>query len=138
MAVPSDEHEGTLALARIALEQIRALHQPALPRNFEIWYQYATGHYPDLNKSINDTLAQKGALGDADMDEIYNTHLSPSRLSNQIDTVGTRMVDEIKQVLDMIDAAAGSATTYSASLADASETLQGANDGATLRLVSSG
>ena len=135
MAVPSDEHESTLALAQIALEQICALHQPALPINFEIWYQYATGHYPDLNKSINDVLSQKGALSDADMDEIYSTHLSPSRLSNQIDTVGSRMVDEIKQVLDMIDTAAGSATTYSASLADASAKLQGANDGAALRAV---
>ena len=135
MAVPSDEHESTLALAQIALEQIRALHQPALPRNFEIWYQYATGHYPNLNKSINDILSQNGALSDADMDQIYGTHLSPSRLSNQIDTVGSRMVDEIKQVLDMIDTAAGSATTYSASLADASAKLQGANDGAALRAV---
>jgi diguanylate cyclase len=135
MAVPSDEHESTLALAQIALEQIRALQQPSLPRNFEIWYQYATGHYPELNKSINDTLTQKRALSDADMDEIYSAHLSPSRLSYQIDTVGSRMVDEIKQVLDMIDTAAGSATTYSASLADASAKLQGANDGATLRLV---
>jgi diguanylate cyclase len=135
MAVPGDEHESTLALAQIALEQIRALHQPALPRNFEIWYQYATGHYPDLNKSINDTLTQKRTLSDADMDQIYITYLSPSRLSNQIDTVGSRMVDEIKQVLDMIDTAAGSATTYSASLADASAKLQGANDGAALRAV---
>jgi diguanylate cyclase len=75
MAVPSGEHESTLALAQIALEQIRALHQPALPRNFEIWYQYATGHYPDLNKSINDTLTQKRALSDADMEEIYSTHV---------------------------------------------------------------
>ena len=52
------------------------------------------------------------------------------------------MVDEIKQVLAMIDAAAGSATSYSASLADASEKLQGASsnlhgggDGIALRAV---
>ena len=45
------------------------------------------------------------------------------------------MIDEIKQVLDMIDAAAGSATSYSASLADASEKLAGADDRAALRIV---
>ena len=55
-----------LPFAEIALKQIHALHQPALPRNFEIWYQYATGYYPDLNKSINDTLAQNGKLSDTD------------------------------------------------------------------------
>ena len=93
MAVPSNEHERTLALAEIALEQIRALHQPASPRNYEIWYQYATGYYTDLNKSINDTLAQKGQLSDPDVDDIYNNHLAPSRVGNRIDTVGARMVD---------------------------------------------
>jgi diguanylate cyclase len=135
MAVPKDEHERTLALAEIALQQIRALHQAALPRNFEIWYQYSTGFYPDLNKSINDILAQKGTLSETDIDQIYGTHLSPSRVSNKIDSVGSRMVEEIKHILETIDTAAGSATNYSASLADATERLRDVNDGAALRVV---
>ena len=45
------------------------------------------------------------------------------------------MMSEIRQVLEMIDTAAGSATSYSASLADASQELQGASDGASLRVV---
>jgi diguanylate cyclase len=142
MAVPSDEHERTLVFAEVALRQIKALRQPASPRNFEIWYQYATGYTPELNRSINETLAQRGTLGEADIDHIYNTYLSPGRVSDRLDTLGTRMAGEIKQVLDMIDTAAGSATSYSASLADASEKLQGAsddlhggNDGTALRAV---
>ncbi len=135
MAVPSDEHERTLAFAEIALEQIRALRQPALPRNFEIWYQYATGYNPSLNRSINEVLAQKGTLSEADIEQIYSTYIAPTRVSERIDTVGSRVLDEIKQVLDMIDAAAGSATSYSESLADASQKLQGANDGEALRTV---
>jgi diguanylate cyclase len=135
MAVPSDEHERTIAFAEIALQQMRALRQPALPRNFEVWYQYATGYSPELNRSINETLAQKGSLNADDIDQIYKIYLSPNRLSDRIDSVGSRMMTEIKQVLDMIDTAAGSATSYSASLADASEKLQGANDGDSLRAV---
>jgi diguanylate cyclase len=135
MDVPSDEHERTLVFAEIALQQIRALHQPALPRNFEIWYQYATGYNPDLNRSINEMLADKGTLDDADLDKIYSKFLSPSRLGDRIDSVGSRMKAELKQVLDTIDSAAGSATSYSASLADASAKLEGANDGAGLRVV---
>jgi diguanylate cyclase len=135
MAVPNDEHERSLAFAEIALQQIRALHQLALPRNFEIWYHYATGYKPELNRSINETLAQKGTLNDADIDHIYATYLSPTRVSDRIDAVGSRVLDEIKQVLDMIDAAAGSATSYSENLADASEKLQGAKDGAALGAV---
>ena len=43
MTARADEHERTLAFAEIALGQIKALRQPASPRNFEVWYTYATG-----------------------------------------------------------------------------------------------
>jgi diguanylate cyclase len=135
MAVPQDEHEGTLTFAEIALDQIRALHQPASPRNFELWYQYATGYNQGLNRAINEVLAQKGTLAEAEIDSIYNTYISSTRVSDRIDSVGSRVVDEIKQIMAMIDVAAGSATSYSASLADATEKLAGANDREALRTV---
>ncbi len=135
MTVPRDEHERTLAFAEIALGQIRALSQPASPRNYEIWYNYATGYNTALNSAVNQALQQKGALSDADLDEIYDTHINTARIGDRIDSVGSRVLDEIKQVLAMIDAAAGSATSYSESLADASATLADASDGATLRVV---
>jgi len=135
MAVPQDDRERSLEFAEIALGQIRALAQPATPRNFEIWYHYATGYNPLLNQSINQTIEQKGTLSEADIEQIYNTYISPARTGDRVDTVGSRLLDEIKQVLDMIDVAAGSATSYSESLADASEKLSGADDRETLRAV---
>jgi diguanylate cyclase len=116
----------------------RADPRAATPRSaaqFELWYQYATGYNPDLNKSINDTLAQNGTLSAADVDKIYNTFLSAHRASERIDTVGSRVVDEIKQAFGALDAASGSATSYSESLADASEKLAGGGDRDALRVV---
>jgi len=135
MAVPSQEHDRTLAFAEVALGQIRALGQPASPRNFEIWYHYATGYNQALNQSINETLAKKGALSEADLDQIYDTHIVDSRKGERIDSVGSRVLDEIKQVLDMVNAAAGSATSYSESLADASKQLEHAKDGDALHSI---
>ena len=135
MGVPRDEHERTFAFADIALGQIKALAQAAIPRNFEIWYNYATGYNPALNQLINQTLEQKGTLGEADLEEIYATYIATSRATDRIDTVNSRMLGEIKQVLDTIDAATGTATNYSASLADATASLKGANDGEGLRAV---
>jgi len=43
MSEPAGEHERTMAFAEIAFGQIKALHQPATPRNYEVWYTYATG-----------------------------------------------------------------------------------------------
>lgn len=135
MTVPRDEHERTFAFAQIALDQIRALHQPAHPRNFEIWYHYATGYNPELNRSINELLTEKGTINEADTETIYDTYLSPSRVTESIDNLGSRVLDEIKQVLSMIGDAAGSATSYSANLASASERLQVAGESEPLRAV---
>jgi diguanylate cyclase len=129
MNVPIDEHERTLAFAETALGQIKALGQSAAPRNFEIWYHYATGYNQPLNQTINETLAQKGSLDDDDLDQIYETYISDTRFGERIDTVGTRVLDEIKQVMSTIDAATGSASSYSQRLTAASEKLAQAKDG---------
>ena len=67
-----DEHERTMAFAEIALGQIKALRQSASPRNYEIWYAYATGYNPSLNQIINETLAAHGTLTEADLEQIYD------------------------------------------------------------------
>src|SRR5215217_4954798 len=123
MAAHSDEHERTMAFAEIALGQIKALRQPAIPRNYEIWYAYATGYNPTLNQTINETLARAGTLTNADVDQIYETYLSPARLTDRIDNFGGQIVDEIEQVMAMIDAAVGSTTQYTESLANATQNL---------------
>ncbi|HVY59757.1 MAG TPA: GGDEF domain-containing protein, partial [Xanthobacteraceae bacterium] len=131
----SDEHERTMAFADIALGQIRALRQAATPRNYEIWYAYATGYQPSLNQRINEALAQSGTLSEAELQDIHETYLSPARLSERIDTVGSQVMGEIEQVMAMIDAAAGSATSYTESLHDMSVKLGQSKDREGLRAI---
>src|ERR1051326_3717638 len=135
MTVAQNEHERTLAFAQISLDQIRALAEPATPRNFAIWYHYATGYNPALNRAINQTLEQKGALAEADLEHIYDTYIATVPVGDAVDSVGSRVLDEIKQVLAMIDAASGTTTSYSESLADASAKLAATSDRDTLRAV---
>ena len=132
------EHERTIAFADIALSQIKALRQAATPRNYEIWYAYATGYSPSLNKRVNDSLAANGSLNEADLDDIYGTYLSPTRLTDRIDKVGNQVMGEIEQVMAMIDAAAGSASNYSESLADATQKLGQSKDRDGLRAIVEG
>jgi diguanylate cyclase len=127
MAANNDEHQRTMAFAEIAFGQIKALRQPATPRNYEIWYSYATGYHPSLNETVNEILARSGSLSEADIEQIFNTYLSPTRLSERIDKVGTRVMDEIEQVMAMVDAAVGTASNYSESLAGVSRDLTGAD-----------
>ena len=128
MAENGAEHERTLAFAEIAMSQIKALRQPAIPRNYEVWYAYATGYNPSLNQTINETLQKNGNLSDADLEGVYATYLSPSRLTDKLDKVGSRVMDEINQVMAMVDTAVGSASSYHESLADMTTKLGSAKD----------
>lgn len=135
MAADSDDHERTKAFANIALNQIKALRQTAEPRNYEIWYHYATGYNPSLNKTINDILTAKGQLAPADLDAVYNSYICSNRLTQQLDTVGAKVADEIEQVMAMIDVAVGSTTSFTESLADATSQLGQTGDREGLRAI---
>ena len=135
MADSVEEHERTLAFAEIALSQIKALRQPAVPRNYEVWYAYATGYNPSLNQTINETLQRNGNLTDADLEQVYATYLSPARLTDRLDKVGSRVMDEINQVMAMVDTAVGAASSYHESLADVSSKLGNAKDRDGIRAI---
>jgi diguanylate cyclase len=123
-----DEHERTLAFADVALGQIRSLRQTAVPRNYEIWYVYATGYNPALNKIINESLARNGKLTESDLEQIYDAYLSQLRTSDRIDKVGSRVIGEIDDVMTLISDALGSSAKYSSSLSGATTQLNQATD----------
>jgi diguanylate cyclase len=122
-----DEHERTMAFAETALGQIRSLGQPASPRNYEIWYAYASGYNAPLNQSINETLARRGELSEADLEQIHDTYFSRHKASDKatdrIDEVGARVLGEIDDVMTLLTAALGASASYDASLDGADEKL---------------
>jgi diguanylate cyclase len=118
-----DEHERTLAFAEVALGQIKSLLQTAVPRNYEIWYVYATGYNSPLNKIVNETLARNGKLTEADLEQIYETYLSQIKTTDRIDKVGSRVIGEIDDVMHLIDDALAMSASYNDSLTGASERL---------------
>ena len=118
-----DEHERTMAFAEVALGQIRSLRQTAIPRNYEIWYVYATGYNAPLNKIINETLARHGKLTEGDLEQIYETYLSHIKTTDRIDKVGARVIGEIDDVVDVLSEALGMTSSYDASLSGAAKEL---------------
>ncbi|WP_375413717.1 GGDEF domain-containing protein [uncultured Bradyrhizobium sp.] len=118
-----DEHERSMAFADVALGQIKSLRQTAVPRNYEIWYVYASGYNAPLNKIINETLARHGKLTEADLDQIYDTYLSQIKTTDRIDKVGARVINEIDDVMSLITDALGMSASYDDSLSGASQKL---------------
>jgi ribosomal protein L11 methylase PrmA len=88
-----------------------------------------------LNQQVNAILKAKGTIADTDLVQTYEKHLSPTRLTERIDLVGSQVKGEIDQVMAMIDAAAGSASSYSESLAGATEQIVRSKDRDGLRTI---
>jgi diguanylate cyclase len=130
-----DEHERTMAFAEIALGQIKSLRQTAIPRNYEIWYVYATGFNPPLNKIINETLERNGRLTESDLEQIYETYLSHLKITDRIDKVGARVIGEIDDVMNLITGALGMSVSYDATLSVANEKLSTAVDRETVKPI---
>jgi diguanylate cyclase len=133
-----DEHERTMAFAEVALGQIRSLKQTAIPRNYEIWYVYATGYNAPLNKIINETLARNGGLTEIDLEQIYDTYLSHIKTTDRIDKVGARVIGEIDDVMTVLSEALGMTGSYDASLAGATAQLRQANSREQIKTIVEG
>jgi diguanylate cyclase len=132
------EHQRTIAIAEVALRQIRSLRLPALPRNFEIWFVYAAGQTPSLNETLNDILARNGTITSADLDQVYDSYISPSRLADKTDQLGSRIKGEIEEIIATIGTAAGDASDYSESLASFGHALGRATDSTNIRSIVQG
>src|SRR3954453_11130684 len=130
-----DEHERSMAFAEVALGQIRSLRQTAVPRNYEVWYVYATGYNAPLNKIINETLARSGKLTEADLEQIYDTYLSQVKTTDRIDKVGSRVVHQIEDVVKLIGEALETSANYDRKLSGAGEELSAAQDGDRIKAI---
>jgi len=84
---------------------------------------------------INDILARTGTLSEADINEVYETHLTPKRLTDRLDQVNLQVMDKMHQVIALINSAAGSSSKYGESLADASDNLVRVDSPDKLRVI---
>lgn len=136
MKHPVTAPEATFAFAEVALNQLKALKQPATPRNYEVWYHYASGHHPAVNQLINEMMETSGALSQSDVDVIYEKYFAPTRQADRVDTVTSKFMEQVDAVMNMIDMASGAATRHSENLAHMTDKLgAAAGDRESLRAI---
>jgi diguanylate cyclase len=127
--------EYTMALAGVAFEKMKALHHAAMPRNYEIWYNYATAGNQALNQCINDLIASHGTVSQSDLDELFEKYFSPTRLADQIDSFGAQVMGEINQMMVAIDGTLDTTSRHTVSLADMASQINTTTDLNALRGV---
>ncbi len=123
-----DDYERSLAFAEVAIGQLKSQQHAAIPRNYEIWYVYATGFNTELNRIVSETLQRSGKLTEADLQQIHETYLAQSRTVDRIDEVGARVMHEIDDAMVLIGDALGMTTSFDKRLSGAQLNLSAASD----------
>ena len=134
----SDEYERTIVFGEQAISQIKTYRTSAFPRIYELWYTYVTGHNTGLNKAIDAAVARGGGLTEQEIEEIYDSYLSPLRFSDRVDQVGARLMSEIDQITAMVETAVHQAASYGTELNTAVRQLEPSDGREHFRLIVEG
>ncbi|HEX8664823.1 MAG TPA: GGDEF domain-containing protein [Beijerinckiaceae bacterium] len=116
MASTTGDTERTFLIADRALELMKAYGSSASPRSYEVWYTYVSGHKPLMNDAIKRLSAERGAVSDAEIETIYEAHLSGQRYAAEAQQTSASVIAEIDDVVEMIEFALGSTAKYGQSL----------------------
>lgn len=116
--LPANARDRSIIFADIAQEIMQLLGQSRIPRNYEIWYVYASGANSALNKAIDEKLAA-GALGEADLQQLYDANFSMGRSFEEFDKVSASIGVELGSVMELLSGALRAHTIYDRELVGA-------------------
>ncbi len=110
------EYERAVEISRNALGFLQKSRTPPVPKNYELFYTYASGTNKELNEAVREMLAAKNEVCADDTAAFYDTFIGASRLDNKVEEVGNYMSTEITEVLNSLASAADCTTSFSQSL----------------------
>lgn len=128
MVSNSSEYEKSLAQAHKALALMVERRCPATPQNFELWYNYSSGHNRSLMAEVDRAVSNEGMLPQTMADKIYDENLATAPDAKAVNDVSNKMGSELAQVMTSLEAAQGQTTDYGQSLGSASQELDDASD----------
>ena len=129
-----DDHKRTIQYGESAINYIKKNILPAYPRSYELWYTYSAGYNQGLNRAINETIKANGRVSTDEMLTLYGRFLSPTRLGDRLDEVGTKVSKEVEELVDTLKLSADATSDYGSALEQAGEKIKAAKDADKLQL----
>jgi len=123
-----DDHKRTIKYGESAINYIKKNTLPAYPRSYELWYTYSAGYNQGLNRAINETLKANGRVSTDEMLTLYGRFLSPTRLGDRLDEVGTKVSREVEELVDTLQLSADATSDYGHALEKASNKIKSVTD----------
>lgn len=129
-----DDHKRTIKYGESAISYIKKNTLPAYPRSYELWYTYSAGYNQGLNRAVNEAIKDKGRISTDEMLNLYGRFLSPTRLGDRLDEVGSRVSKEVEELIDSLKVSADATSDYGSALEQAGEKIKGVEDAKKLQL----
>ncbi|TYC50364.1 diguanylate cyclase [Rhodobacterales bacterium] len=123
-----DDHKRTINYGESAISYIKKNTLPAYPRSYELWYTYSAGYNQGLNRAVNDTIKTDGRINTEQMLSLYGRFLSPTRLGDRLDEVGSKVSKEVEDLVDTLKLSADATSDYGTALEKAGEKIKSIKD----------
>jgi diguanylate cyclase len=114
--VEEHDFDRAVATAEKALAYLKQLRTPPIPRNFELFYTYVSGHNQALNDALRDAVFANSRLPDTEAQSLFENHLLHGKLNGKVEEVSAQMSSELADIVETIQSASESTGGYGESL----------------------
>ena len=94
------------------------------PLNFEIWFNYAAGHNPDLCRSVDALLAGGEGFGSEHAEELHTRFFSDQTEAAHLGETAGLLDSQLRQLMTALGEAGGNTTAFGSALRDFTGALQ--------------
>ncbi len=129
------EQQRSLEFGETAVKHLKTQVLAATPRNYEVWYAYASGQDERITAALNNTMESDQPITQAVIDKLFDEFIAPHKRAEKIEGLGGHLSRQVETVASTIDEAAGVACEFSHDLGAVALKLSSAPDVQTMRLV---
>jgi diguanylate cyclase len=134
----ADDFRQAKGISEAAQAGMLAHEVPPTPENYAVWYAYASGLLPELQRTIDILISNKQEFTQALNAELYSRFCDTGRHFNLLNETGGRLQYAVDQVMRYIKSATGDASAFGKALDQYSSEMGGAGGDDEMRALVSG
>ena len=129
------DREQANSLSDQAMELIERIGALRVPRNFQLFFEYAEGTNQNLVEAVDALLSNDAKPSPSELDLLFDNHLSDSTECDKLGEMGERLGREIRDAMDVVHEAATSTDSFSDSVSSAEAELGDFTDPERIRVA---
>jgi diguanylate cyclase len=130
-----DSHEQAVEYAKEAMAQMPALGVAPTPRNYRIWYEYASGRNAALRAALDVLVSNSRELTEPVIDDIYLQFFTASQEGERIREITSKLESTVNEVMETISIAGTGSKQFGKVLNGFSGDVQSIAPGANLKTL---